>query len=144
VDGNIITEVYQIDRIEQSAATPIVALFILMGGSNIVVQQDPISWDKLYEMIINFINKILGFIVNTRDMKIQAPPDYIAQVVKLMTNTWHKGRKSFTLKEAETLTGLLNQITQGAPWLKHMVLHMCTSISHALGSNTSYLICTNK
>ena len=97
VDDAIITEVYQVDRMEQSAAAAIEALFIILGDSDILVRQDPISWDKLYKMMINFINKILRFIINTRAMTIEAPPDYIAQVVKLLTNT--RDKKSFAQAE---------------------------------------------
>ena len=40
VNDDIIVEVYQMDRI---------AFFILLGDSNILVQQDTIPWDKLYK-----------------------------------------------------------------------------------------------
>ena len=95
-------------------------------------------------MMINYINKILGVVINTRTMTIKAPPEYIAQVEKLMSSTWHNGRKAFQLKEAETLAGLLGHIAQSAPWLKHLMSHLYTSISHTLGTSTSYLSSTNK
>ncbi len=144
VDDDIYAEIFDVERIERCVAAGIESIFILLGDSDTSVRQDPIAWDKLYEMIIHYINKVLGFIVNTRKMTIETPSDFIRNVSKLMTTTWGKHRKSFTIKEAETLTGLLGHISNTAPWLKHLMSHLYTSISAALGSNTSYLICTNK
>lgn len=144
VDDDIYAEVYDVDRIEQSIAAGIEGIFILLGESNLEVRQDPIAWDKLYEMIIHFKNTVLGYLVNTREMTLEVPPEYIARVNKLLLDTWHKGRKSFTVKEAETLTGVLAHIANTAPWLRHLLGHLYTSIAAALGNNTSYLINTNK
>ena len=144
VDDDIYAEIFDVKRIEQCVAAGIESIFVLLGESDTNVRQDPIAWDKLYEMVIHYTNKVLGFIVNTRAMTIETPSEFIRNVSKLMTTTWGKHRKSFTIKEAETLTGLLGHISNTAPWLKHLMSHLYTSISAALGSNTSYLICTNK
>ncbi|KAL7523311.1 hypothetical protein ACHAXR_000887, partial [Thalassiosira sp. AJA248-18] len=144
VDDDIYAEVFDVERIEQCIAAGIEAIFILLGDSAIDVRQDAISWDKLYEMIIHFINKILGYIINTRKMTIGVPSEYILKVANLMTTTWGKQRRSFIVKEAEMLVGQLAHISNCAPWLKHILSHIYTSIAFALGNNTSFLICTNK
>ncbi|KAL7530560.1 hypothetical protein ACHAXR_003564 [Thalassiosira sp. AJA248-18] len=77
-------------------------------------------------------------------MTIGVPPEYILKVANLMTTTWGKQRRSFIVKEAEMLVGQLAHISNCAPWLKHLLSHIYTSIAFALGNNTSFLICTNK
>ena len=83
VDDDVYAEVYDVGRIEQTIAAGIEALFLLLGESDLAKRQDPVSWDKLIEMMIHFRNKILGFIINTRRMTIMTPHDYVQKVVKL-------------------------------------------------------------
>jgi hypothetical protein len=80
-------------------------------------------------------------------MTVETPPEFIAKVVKLLKNTWHAGsrtRQAFEVKEAENLAGLLAHISNTAPWLKHMMSHIYTSMAASLKSNQSYLVNTNK
>ena len=144
VDDDIYAEVFDKGRIERCIAAGIESLFIILGDSNLAVRQDPIAWDKLYEMVIHYINKVLGFFIDTRKMTIETPQEFVAKVAKLLSTTWGSHRKSFTVKEAEAPTGLLAFIANTAPWLRHLMSHLYTSVAYALGSNTSYLICTNK
>jgi hypothetical protein len=143
VDDDVYAEVFLIMRIEQTIAAGIEALFLLLGESNLAKRQDPISWDKLIEMMIHFRNIILGVIINTRRMTVMAPPEYIQKVVKLIEDKWLR-RKSFEVLAAETLVGQLAHIGNSALWLKHLLSHLYTSIAVALKTNKSYLICTNK
>ena len=144
VDDDVYGEVFDVNRNEQTIAAGIEALFLLLGESDLFRRQDPISWDKLLEMIIHFRNIILSLIINTRRMTIMPPPEYVHKVVKLMENKWNKGRLSFEIKEAETLAGQLAHIANTALWLKHLMAHLYTSIAAALKTNKSYLISTNK
>ncbi len=147
VDDDVYAEVYDVSRVEQTIAAGIESMFVILGESDLDKRQDPVSWDKLYEMAINFTNKILGQFINTRKMTIETPSEFIAKVVKLLETTWRggkNGRKSFLIKEAENLAGLLGHISNTAPWLKHLMSQVYTSILYALKNNTSYLIGTNK
>lgn len=143
-------EVFDSERIEQAIAAGIEAVFIVLGEPDIKRRQDPISWDKLFEMTIHYLNKILGVNINTRKLTVETPKEFVSKVVKLLDTVWRpsesgKGaRKSFMIKEAETLVGMLGHISNTAPWLKHLMSHLYTSIAAALKSNTSYLVCTNK
>jgi hypothetical protein len=47
-----------------SAASNREAIFILLGESNTALRQDPISWDKLYELLVAPVNRILGLILD--------------------------------------------------------------------------------
>ena len=50
-------------------------------------RQDPISWDKLLEMVIHYKNKILGLIIDTRTMTVSPPLEYLDKVIKLLETT---------------------------------------------------------
>ena len=52
-------------HVEQATATSIEAIFILLGPSALDHRQDPISFDKLEEMVIGPINLILRHIIDT-------------------------------------------------------------------------------
>jgi hypothetical protein len=144
VDDDIYADVYCVDRIEQTIASGIEAVFIVLGESAINIRQDPIAWDKLAAMIIHFANVILGQLIDTRKMTIETPPDFISKVVTMLHTTWGPHRKSFTVREAEVLAGQLNHISNTAPWLKHIMAHLYKSIAAALGSNKASLVSTNR
>ena len=97
VDDDVTADVYDVARNEQSSATGTEALFILLGESDLAIRQDPIAWDKLFEMIIDYQKKVLGFIIDTRKMTIETPADFLEKVNKLLTSTWHRGRASPSL-----------------------------------------------
>jgi hypothetical protein len=66
VDDGIYVKFFDVIRIENAAAASIEAIFILLGPSTRNCRQDPISFDKLEEMVISPINRILGNVINTR------------------------------------------------------------------------------
>jgi hypothetical protein len=144
VDDDVYADVFNVERVEQTIASGIEAIFMLLGESDLLKRQDPISWEKLEEMIIHFKNKILGLLINTRKMTVEPPPEYVAAVVKLLSNTWHPGRVTFYLKEIETLAGQLQHIANTAKWLKHLMSHVYTSVAAALKGNKAFLVITNK
>ena len=79
-------------------------------------------------------------------MTVTVPPAYVSKVLKIVNLTWHGGRttrKSFEVKEAETLADQLAHITNTAKWLKHLMSHVYTSLAASLKSNKLYLVCTN-
>ena len=144
VDDDIYTEVFCKARVEQAIASSIEAVFIILGQSDTKLRQDPVSWDKLEEMTINYSNIILGVVVDTRRMRVGPKREFLQKVIKLLKGPWNEHRQSFTLKEAETLAGQLNHIANTALWLKHLMSHIYTSIAAALKTNKAYLIGTNK
>ena len=68
VDDDIYLDVAEVCRFEQAIAASIEAIFILLGDSNTELRQDPISWDKLYELLVAPVNTILGLILNLRKL----------------------------------------------------------------------------
>ena len=126
-------------------ACGIESLFIILGESDLSKRQDPVSWDKLLEMIIHFKIIILGLIVNTRTMTVGVPPEYIEKVLNLMENTWFKPKRmTFAVKEAETLAGQLAHIANSTPWLRRIIPHLYTFIAASLKGNRVWMVATNK
>ena len=82
VDDSVYAEIYEHNRqrIEQTIAAGIEAIFILLGHSDLSKRQDPISFDKMEDMIISHMNKVLGQIIDTRQLDVGVPPAYIKKV----------------------------------------------------------------
>jgi hypothetical protein len=135
VDDDIYLDVAEKLRFEQAIAASIEAIFIL--------RQDPISWDKLHELLVAPVNRILGLILDLRRLTVGIPPDFVAGTIALLRTTWGPHRCSFKAKEAEELTGKLNHIAFGAPWLKHLLGNIYSSLAAALRLNKSHLVRTS-
>lgn len=135
VDDGVYSEVLNRPRIEQALAASIEAIFLLLGNSDLRFRQDPVSFDKLVEMMISHINKVLGHMVDTRRLTVSIPEPFLQEVLTLLHTTWGDHRKAFTVKEAEELCGKLNHIAITAPWLKFLMDQLYQSLSCALKLN---------
>ena len=60
---------------------------------------------------------MLGLNIDTNKLTVAIPHKYVAEVKMLIDTTWNIGRKSFTVQEAQLLTGKLGHLAQGAQWL---------------------------
>lgn len=143
VDDGIMAEIMHRTRILRAEAASIETAFLLLGESCLQYRQDPVSWDKLLEMVINYHNIILGYHVNTRRMTVAIPHSYLSQLNELLQH-WHDGRKSFTIPQIEPLIGKLGHAAETVPWLKHLMGHLYTSLSSALSSTKKHLIHSSK
>ncbi|KAL7544775.1 hypothetical protein ACHAWF_013580 [Thalassiosira exigua] len=145
VDDAVYADIYERsrERIERTVAASIESMYIILGRSDLSKRQDPISFDKLIEMLISHLNKILGQVIDTRTLDVGVPPDYRRQTVNLL-RPFHSKRKAFTVIEMERLTGMLIFIASTAPWLKFCLSHVYASIAAALDANTKHLLRTNK
>ena len=143
VDDDIYLDVADRRRFEQAIAASIEAIFMLLGEPDPARRQDPISWDKLHELLVAPVNRILGLILDLRRMTVGIPHEFIADTITLLQTTWGPHRRSFRTKEAEELTGKLNHIAFGAPWLKYLLGNIYSSIAAALHINKSHLIRTS-
>lgn len=145
VDDDLYAEVFDLKRVEQAVAASIVAIFILLGKSDLDKRQDPISFDKMEDLIISWCNIVLRQFIHTSQMTIETPPDYVQATVSLMDRHWHGGRKSFRIHDIEVLTGRLCHISGTAPWLRFLIMsHIYTSTTAALKQADAILISTSK
>ena len=140
VDDGIYVKWFDIIRIERAAAASIEAIFILLGPSAQACRQDPISFDKLEEMVIGPINRILGHVIDTRRLTVDTPEDFLTPLRHHLKSTWGPHRKCFSVPDAETLAGLLGHVSFAAPWLRHLMPHVYQSLATALKLNRSHLI----
>ena len=140
VDDDVYLDVASIGRFEQAIASSIEAIFLLLGHSDIAHRQDPISWDKLHELLVAPVNRILGLTLNLRKLTVGTPSDFISSTISSLRTTWGPHRKSFKAQEAEELTGKLNHIAFSAPWLKFLLGNIYVSLAKALRLNNSHLI----
>ena len=143
VDDGLFAEVFDRSCIKRAIAASTKAIFLLLGESAIELRQDPISWDKLLEMLINYTNIALGQHINTRKMIISPSFDYMQQTNKLLSH-WHSGRQPFTIPEIEPLIGKLVHLSQTSLWLKHLLGHLFVSLSAALKSSRDQLVSGSK
>lgn len=143
VDDDIYAEVYCRIRVEQAIAASIEAMFILLGESDLTCRVDPVSWDKLVDMVISHFNKVLGLEFNTRKMDVGPPPEFLARTIQLL-DAFHDGRKSFQLKEMSSLIGHLNHVATTSRWMNHLLSHLYLSMAHAMRDIKAHEISTNK
>ena len=96
------------------------------------------------EMMIHFLNKILGRCIHTRTMTVHTPPEFVEGTLTLLRTTWNRRRRSFLISEIETLTGQLGHISDTVPWLRMLMSHLYTSVAYALNRSRSHLTYTRK
>jgi hypothetical protein len=86
---------------------------------------------------------MLGLIIDTNNLTVGIPPDYIAEVLDLINTTWHLHRRCFTVREAQKLMGKWGHLAEGAHWMFHLVMHLYASIAYALTENKRLLADTS-
>lgn len=53
VNDGLYCDVSSRERVEQAAAASIEAIFVVLGHSDLALQQDPVSWDKCLNMPVD-------------------------------------------------------------------------------------------
>jgi hypothetical protein len=143
VNTDTYVNLFSVTDFEQCIAASIETIYILLGPSDLPQRQDPISFDKHEDTIISPVQRILGHTINTHCMVISTPTDYVHNVVKSLTTTWGPHRKSFTLRELETLVGKLGHIAISTPWLQFLLRQLYTSAAATLHHSQAHLISTS-
>jgi hypothetical protein len=131
------------DHMEQVLAALIEAIFAIMGKPDTTVCQCPLAMDKWLELVVAPKQRMLGLIINTNNLTVGIPPDYVAEVLDLISTTWHSHRRRFTIREAQKLMGKLGHLVEGAHWVFHLLTHLYASIAYALAENKCLLVDTS-
>ncbi len=97
------------------------SIFALMGVADTPLRQCPLAMDKWLELVVRPVQTMIGLVINTKMLSVAIPQQYVAEVRELLDTTWHVGRKSFTVNEAQKLTVKLRHLAEGAPWLHHLM-----------------------
>ena len=95
VDDDVYVELWDLERVEQTVAASIEAMFIYLGESQLSILQDPVSFDKLAELTINHFNTILGTNISTRRLDVETPPSFAASTRKLFKLQWPHKKNGF-------------------------------------------------
>ncbi len=119
-------------HMELVLAALIKTIFIIMGKSDTTVRQCPLAMDKWLELVVAPKQRMLGLIIDTNNLTVGIPPDYVAEVLNLINTTWHSHPCCFTVGEAQKLTGKLGHLTEGAHWVFYLLTHVYASIAYAL------------
>jgi hypothetical protein len=109
VDEDIYLDVADKCCFEQAISASIEAIFLLLGESNMALCQDPISWDKLHELLVAPVNHILGLVLDLCHMTVapcltslQAPSTSSGQPGDL-TGTPSRSRRLRNSQESSTI-----------------------------------------
>ncbi len=94
-------------------------------------------------MMVAPVNRVLGLTINTHLLTVVVPYDFLHDVINMLHTTWGQHRKTFVVSKAKILTGNLNHIGFGDPWLKFLLGHIYSSLAHALRWNQAHLVRTN-
>jgi hypothetical protein len=129
-------------HMEQVLAALIEAIFAIMGNPDTTVCQCPLAMDKWLELVIAPKQRMLGLIIDTKNLTVGIPPDYVAEVLNLISTTWHSHHRCFTIGEAQKLTEKLGHLAEGTHWVFHLLTHLFASIAYALAENKRLLVDT--
>jgi hypothetical protein len=81
VDNDIYLNIANVARFERTTPAGIKAIFILLSESDLTRRQDPISWDKLLDMMVAPVNRVFGLTINTRLLTVGVPHDFLINVI---------------------------------------------------------------
>ena len=136
VDDNHIADIYPRIRLAQAAS--IEGLFQLLGFPEKDLRRSVLSEDKYFEQACGPIKLQLGYRVNTRTMSVGFSPVRISALADLLLQ-WSSRRKSYTIKEAAKLAGLLEFIASVSTWVRFLTVSLKHAILMALRCNTSFV-----
>jgi hypothetical protein len=91
-------------HMELVLAALIEAIFVIMGKPATTVHQCPLAMDKWLELVVAPKQRMLGLLIDTINLMVVIPPDYVAEVLNLINTTWLSHCHRFTIGEAQKLT----------------------------------------
>jgi len=135
-DNNHIADIYPRIRLAQAAS--IEGFFQLLGFPEKHLRRSVLSEDKYFEQACGPIKLQLGYKVNTRSMTVGFSHARLSALSDLLFQ-WGSQRKSYTLKEAAKLAGLLEFIASISTWVRFLSVSLKHAILSALRCNTSFV-----
>lgn len=142
VDDDLIADL--LERMPYALASAAEAIFTVMGAPAEHLRQCAVALDKWTQLVVAPKNVLLGLLFDTRSMTVGITKEYRAEVLNLLTKTWHAGRISFTVKKMEELVGKLGRIGQAFRAIYHLMPHLFGSVAYALRENENFLMTSSK
>ena len=121
-------------RIMPLLAASIESLFQVMGEDDPEIRRSNLSMEKYYQMECSYTQVQLGIVVDTRKMTVRMTPEKKANLIQVL-KAWHTARKCFTIREAGTLLGQLNNAAEVSPWARLLFANIRNSIIVSLRKN---------
>jgi hypothetical protein len=53
-----------------------------------MLQQVPIFWDKLHELLVALVNRMLGLVLNLHGQTFGTLPEFVFMTIKILQTTW--------------------------------------------------------
>jgi len=113
VDNSLLLAIGQL-LTKMALAALIKAIFVVMGEPDTAIRQCPRAQDNWIEMVAGPVNTMLGLILDTNRLTVTIPSSYVNNVWAIINTTRHKNRRKFIVGEAQTLTGKLGHLAEGA------------------------------
>jgi hypothetical protein len=129
---------------KQVTAASIEAIFIMLCQPSLTLYQDPISWDKLLELLVAPVYLILGLTLDLCRLTVSISLEFIAATVQLLGTTWGPQCCYFHAKEAKKFNGKLvlgNILTHISPATQQLTPNQDQQI---LPRSTAHHICHTK
>ena len=142
VDDNLLAEVRPL--MPQALASAFEGVFSVMGYPSPSLRPIAVAIDKLMELYVSYLQVLLGLEVDTRAMTVSITNQYRNEVLVILQSTWHKDRRTFTVKEMELLVGKLGRIAQAFRPLYYLMPHLYSSLAYALQQNKAHLVTTSR
>jgi hypothetical protein len=103
------------------------------------VRQCPLSLEKWKEFVVGPNQIVLGLIIDTNRMSIRITDKSLQKVNDLMKETRNKDHCFFDVPSMQKFVGKLEPLSEDAPWICKLKLHLYTSLAFALKSNKQLL-----
>jgi len=136
VDDNHMADVFPRIRLAQAAS--IEGLFHLLGFPQKHFRRSVLSEDKYYEQACGPVKLQLGYRVDSRNMIVGFSEQRIASLATTL-KVWSTQRKSYTLKEAAKLAGLLEFIASVSTWIRFLTVSLKHAILSALRCTSTFV-----
>ncbi len=62
---------------------------VVMGEPDTMVRQCPLAMDKWEELFVRPVQTMLGLVINTYQLTVGIPSNYMNKVLLLLNITWH-------------------------------------------------------
>ena len=142
VDDNMMVDIH--GYLTTALAASIEALFVLLGFPDEAVRKSPLTMDKYYESLCSYMRAQLARLVNTRHLNVSIPDEKRNETLRVLQSTWHKKRKSFTLREGASLLGVVQFLSLSCSFGRYLYIALQHSIYVALKFNTQYVFTSPK
>ena len=128
VDDTIIVELAS--NIRRAAIFSVLSAVLFIGDPEKV--EEPISVEK-FERWFRFINEVLGFVIDSRELTIAYPKDKRDHLLYLLRNEKWSTSERYGVRDLSTILGTLRNVATILPLGTHLSIQLQQSVSKYVG-----------